>query len=665
MIRSTSPRAIPEGFVPGQISARDGSLETQVRFLSGSYDADTHTFEAVLTAGTGVRRWGIVEELAVSPEAVDLARLASCGIPLLDSHDQSSTGTTLGTLVDTRFEGAALVGRFRFAETDEARRAEGMVQRGELKAVSVGYAVRSWRLVSVDEAGLETWRAERWELLEVSLVSVPADPLATVRSAAAPQPDTARPVEGTDDMRRSIDVPGDQPAVTQPTPTPTVTPPAAPETRAAPPEGAALAAERTRAAAIHDIGRRSGLAADEVARAITEGTSLEDFRARAFDALAARASSQPVSGIVVERDEGDTRRRAIGEALAVRLNGGAAPQLPGRRAPEAAIVEAARGYMDWSIVDLAADVIGHRGRIGSSFAAREELLRAAFHTTSDFPIILSGALNTVLAARYAVQAPTYRRIARQRSYRDFRDHAAIRVGDFPQLKPVAETGELTDGTFGESKEKTAVKAYGVKIAFSRQLLVNDDLGAIQQILADQAGEVARFEDRTFYAMAFANPSLLETGRQVWNATDKTLAAAGAAISTASLSLGRAAMRKQKRFGSTEEIDVAPTILLVGPDKETEAAQVLERVQATQAANVAVFSGRLEPISTAKITGNAWYLFADPSVLPCFEWGLLDGYTAPRMRMDDPFGTQGVSYSLEHDFGCGAIDFRGTYKNAGD
>ena len=51
------------------------------------------------------------------------------------------------------------------------------------------------------------------------------------------------------------------------------------------------------------------------------------------------------------------------------------------------------------------------------------------------------------------------------------------------------------------------------------------------------------------------------------------------------------------------------------------------------------------------------MFASPDELPCFEWGLLEGYTAPRFRMEDPFGVQGTKFSLEHDFGCGAIDMK--------
>jgi hypothetical protein len=46
------------------------------------------------------------------------------------------------------------------------------------------------------------------------------------------------------------------------------------------------------------------------------------------------------------------------------------------------------------------------------------------------------------------------------------------------------------------------------------------------------------------------------------------------------------------------------------------------------------------------------------------YGYLQGEAGPRMRMDEPFGTQGVAYSVELDFGVGSIDYRGGWKNAG-
>lgn len=422
---------------------------------------------------------------------------------------------------------------------------------------------------------------------------------------------------------------------------------------------AALRAERQRSAEILDIAQRAGYTGTEAATAINAGTTIEAFRIAAFDAMTARNGS--ASHIRIERDETETRRQAMGEALAIRL----APAGGQRREPS----EAARGYMDFSIVEMAAERLGER-RIPGSFGGREEIVRRAFHATTDFPIIFEGALNTALAARYALAQPTFRRIARQRTYVDFRDHTTVRVGDFPDLQPVnPEGGEIKSGTFSESKEKTAVKAYGVRVDFSRQMLVNDSLNALVQVLNDRGAAVARFEDRTFYAMMLSGanadgPALLTTGRQVFNTTDKSKAGAGTAIDIAALSAARAALRKRKTKDGVE-LELSGSIILVGPDKETEAQQLLAPVQAQQAGNVNPFSGTLSIAVTAKIVGNPWYVFASPDEAACFEWGLLEGYTAPRFRTDTPFGVQGVSMSLEHDFGCGAIDFNGGYKNAGN
>jgi hypothetical protein len=242
------------------------------------------------------------------------------------------------------------------------------------------------------------------------------------------------------------------------------------------------------------------------------------------------------------------------------------------------------------------------------------------------------------------------------------------MGDFPMLQEVNEAGEIKGGTLSEAREKTRVTAYGVQFALTRQMLVNDNLGGIQQVLASYGDTVARFEEETFYTMLLSGsnadgPTLLETARQVFNTTDTTKASANAAISAASVSIGRAKMRAQESLDG-QKLNITPSIILVGPDKETEAQQLVAGITPALSSSVNVFSGALQVVVSAQITGNAWYLFAAPSVLPNFEYGLLDGYAAPRLRIDEPFGMQGTKVSLEHDFGCGAIDFRGGFKNAG-
>lgn len=419
----------------------------------------------------------------------------------------------------------------------------------------------------------------------------------------------------------------------------------------------AAKAERDRVSQISAEVRRARLDMSLAEKLVADGVSVDMARKHIIDAIADRDEPRSGGNIVnvhVLQDETATRREAMTEALALRLGCKGEPSA------------AARQYMEHSIVDMAAERVGHRGYLGVA-AKRENVLRMAMHTTSDFPVILEDSMNKALAARYMVSAPTYRNIARQRSYMDFRAHDSIRAGDFPTLSEVNEAGEIIAGTVSEKKESTRVKAYGIQLAFSRQLLVNDGLGGLQSVLNSRADTVAAFEEATFFAMMLsasaAGPTLVETSRGVFNTTDKTKASSGAAISITTLGDGRAAMRAKTSLDGLK-LNIGPSILLVGPAYETLAQQYVAQIVPNAGSSVNPFSGSLRVVVTAHITGNAWYLFADPAMGANFEWGLLDGYTAPRFRMEEPFGVQGMRVSLEHDFGCGAIDYRFGWLNAG-
>lgn len=103
--------------------------------------------------------------------------------------------------------------------------------------------------------------------------------------------------------------------------------------------------------------------------------------------------------------------------------------------------------------------------------------RYAFHTTSDFPALLSAAANKMLLAAYAPAAPTYRTLFLRRDFRDFKPHRHLRVGDFPTLLPLSENGEVQAGTMSESQELVFLQTFARRIRVTRQMLVNDDLGA--------------------------------------------------------------------------------------------------------------------------------------------------------------------------------------------
>lgn len=324
----------------------------------------------------------------------------------------------------------------------------------------------------------------------------------------------------------------------------------------------------------------------------------------------------------------------------------------------------ARSFMDnHDVVEFAAAAIGHRGA-ARTVREREDILVRAFHSTSDFPAIFSSAINTVLERRYALAQPTYRRISRRRDFVDFRPHYAVSVGEFPMLEKLTEAGEIKFGTFGEGKEQIAVAPYAKGIRVTRQMMVNDRLNALGEVLGGYGRTVARFEELTFYTMMLSANTKLADGKTVFHADHANLAGSGSAISVASIGAGKAAMRKQKGLDDAI-LNLQPSILLVSPDKETEALQYLAPITANDSVKVNPHVGTLEPVVSAQLTGNAWYLFASPDEAAVYQWGLLDGYGAPRIRFDEPFGTQGLAMTVEHDFGVGAIDFRGGYKNPGE
>jgi len=163
-------------------------------FKAESYDAKARTVEAVLSVGAEVKREYGTEVLAISAGAVNLERLTTCGIPLIDSHNIFGIGSVFGRVVRVWFNRGSLMGLLAFDDSDVGRQAEGLVSRGTVRGVSIGYKVDEWEVTDdegdvVDPSRLRfdgeyTFTAKRWTLLEVSLTSCPADSNAFVRSVS-------------------------------------------------------------------------------------------------------------------------------------------------------------------------------------------------------------------------------------------------------------------------------------------------------------------------------------------------------------------------------------------------------------------------------------------------------------------------------------------------
>lgn len=99
---------------------------------------------------------------------------------VLDSHDYYSIGSVLGRSDEVKIEEGKLRNRVRFAlDNPMGNMAYKMARGGFIKSESVGFIPIEW--VRGNEAAGEPYRTfKKQELLEVSLVAVPANPGATV-----------------------------------------------------------------------------------------------------------------------------------------------------------------------------------------------------------------------------------------------------------------------------------------------------------------------------------------------------------------------------------------------------------------------------------------------------------------------------------------------------
>ena len=167
-------------------------LDFHLRAGGTTYHPATRTFTAVF--GTGAPRM-LADARGPFVETIDLAGFDPAqliGKPVFLDH-RHVTDSAVGVVIAARREGAAIVGEVQLSAADSVADVRTKVAEGVIAAVSIGYRVTQWT-ESRDAAGRRTKTAAAGELVEVSLVGIPADPLATIRSDS-PMPTAAAVAE--------------------------------------------------------------------------------------------------------------------------------------------------------------------------------------------------------------------------------------------------------------------------------------------------------------------------------------------------------------------------------------------------------------------------------------------------------------------------------------
>jgi len=442
----------------------------------------------------------------------------------------------------------------------------------------------------------------------------------------------------------------------------------------------ATAAERARIDNIRQAVRDFGFEEAEADAFIRDGQTIDQVREALQRQFAEQSNENlpgrtPVRATASGRDERESRIERMGNALAHRVSPG-----------DIELDDGAREYRGMTLIDMARDCLEGEG-VNTRGLTRLEMatlalaagssqlgLRAGMHTTSDFPIILGNEVNRRLRAAYDKAPRTYRRIARRGTATDFRPLIRAQIGDAPRLLKLNEHGEYQQGTIGEASEQFQLDTFGRIVAITRQTLVNDDLDALSLLPRAWGAAAGALENEIVWGIITTNAALTDT-IALFHANHGNLAGSGGAIAVATIGAARTAMRKQtslapggKRDEKGYNLRVEAVTLCVPAALETVALQFTsQNMVPVEQDKINPYSRSLTPVIEPLLdeaSATAWYLAADPDAIDTIEYAYLDGQDGVYTESQMGFEVDGVRFKARLDFGAGALDYRGLYKNPG-
>jgi phage major head subunit gpT-like protein len=610
--------------------ATPGAPDLVTRFATistNTWNAEARTFEAVFSTGAPVRRYdgrgAYLELLSIS------GHRGAEGAPFLDHHRRDSLDAILGTVLSARTVGGEAIATIKLSgHHPQAARLASELGDGNRFGISVGYRVDEWGAERTDpKTGIRSREAVQWTVGEISVVAVPADPAASTRGESNLEPDL---------------IPADQNTTTPPVQTP--------------PPGTQTRAEVN--GEIRSIASLSALPQSWIDSQIDASATLEQARAAAFEAMRSRPSAtdqiRSTVQVIREHDASDLRLRNMGEALYTRLTPGHQP------------AEGAGAFAGMTIIDMARETLRLRGVSTAGLNANDLIVRG-LHTTSDFPLLLGGTITRTIGEGYRAAPSGLRQVARQTTIRDFKTKYRLQLSGTPALEKVNEAGEFKYGTMTEAGESYRLETFGKIFAISRHALVNDDLGAFAD-LARKWGQSAAAKEAQFLADIVldeggAGPKMSD-GKTFFHVDHRNRPATGSALDITGLSAARMSLRRQVGLAG-ELIDVAPKYLVVPPELETKAEQLVAPITAVASTEINPFSGKLVVVVEPRLTDpKRWYLAADPALNDGLEFAYLESREGVQTDTEAGFEIDGVKVKAQLDFGGGFVDWRSWFMNPG-
>ena len=433
----------------------------------------------------------------------------------------------------------------------------------------------------------------------------------------------------------------------------------------------AVQAERERASKITAKVAQAGLPSSFGQKLISDGVSLEAAYDKILDEKAAKAQdggdinggtpTAKVTGDVVDRTT-----EGITKALYARvgLDGGERNEFTGMQLREMARASlTARGIsVQGGAMALAGAAFSPAGASGG------------MHSTSDFGNILADVANKSMLKGFEETEETFEQFTSTGTLGDFKPTKRVGLDAFPSLTEVPEGAEFKHGTIGDHGESVVLATYGRLFALTRQTIINDDLDAFSRIPMKMGRAARRTVGDLVFAILTGNPDMSD-GTALFHADHANLAGSAGLPGEATINAGITAMATQKdRGGNATALNIPAAFLIAGPNNRSAVLQALNSEYApddTDKVGTAkmpraynTVRDAAKPIFDARISGDAWFLAADPSRFDTIEVSYLDGIALPFLDQQDGWTVDGTEFKVRLDAAAKALAWEGLYKNAG-
>lgn len=433
----------------------------------------------------------------------------------------------------------------------------------------------------------------------------------------------------------------------------------------------AVKVERERAATITRKVEKAGLPASLAQEMISAGISLEMAYDRIIDAKAAAANDGGVIGnqapsASVVADASDRMREGMISALSMRvgLDGGEQNEFTGLSLRE----------MARETLNVRGIAIPRGGAMAMATMALSPSMAGGMHTASDFGAILENIANRSMLKGFNEAEESFEQFTSVGSLTDFRAAKRVGLDMFPSLSKVEDGAEFKYGTVGDHGESIVLATYGKLFAITRQTIINDDLDAFSKIPMKMGRAARRTIGDLVFAIINGNPDMADAVA-LFHADHSNLAGAGAAPSEATINAAITAMSTQKdRSKNASALNIAPKYILGSPANRAGILQSLNSEYApdnTSKSGTAKQSNAYntvhksaEPIIDARVSGNSWFMLADPQRFDTIEVAYLDGVTAPYLEQQTGWGVDGTEFKVRIDAGVAPLAWEGMYKNPG-